>query len=136
MKDPTHNLMVALIGKVDSYLSYNGTDYPVKTHNSVGYNLVLIRDILVNSYGTETWFAGECSVTFDIITKGMDWTPANTIATQLMELVINDPPTVEGYRLMCLPELESVNHMDETSATESIKRKMIRVIFKLQQNEE
>jgi hypothetical protein len=136
MKDPTHNLMLAVIGKLDSYLSYNGTDYPVKTHNATGYNLVLLRDVLINDDGTETWFGVECAVTLDVVTKAMDWTPANTIATLITERLINDPPTVNGYRLVCLPELESINHMDETTATESIKRKIIRIIFKLQENEE
>jgi len=136
MKDPTHNLMLAIIGKLDGYLSYNGTDYPVKTHNATGYDLVLLRDVLVNEDGSDTWFEADCAVTLDVITKARDWTPANTIATTITQRVINDPPTIEGYRVMTLPMLESINHFDETSATESIKRKLIRIIFKLQQNEE
>jgi|WetSurMetagenome_2_1015567.scaffolds.fasta_scaffold16116_5 hypothetical protein len=134
MKDPTHSLMVAIIGKLDSYLSYNGVDYPVKTHNRTGYDLVLLRDVLINDDGTDTWFGTECAATLDIVTKAMDWTPANSIGTQITERLINDPPTVDGYRLECLPVLESINHMDETTATESIKRKIIRIIFKLQEN--
>lgn len=133
MKDPTHNLMLAVVGKLAN-LEYNGTHYPVKTHNDTGVNVVVVRDVIVNDDGSDTWFGTDCIVTVDVITAAMDWTPANSLTSQVTELLINDPPEVTDFRLVCLPILESINHMDELSGTQSIKRSIVRIIFKLQEN--
>jgi len=134
MIDPSSAILNSVYRVLKDQLVYKNKTYPVYTSPEGDYDFIALSGVESLDDSTDTWDGNECAFTLDIITKGREWKPADSISSQILNLLINKELLIEGFKLTVCPMLDSINPFIEKKETELIFRKVIRIILKLKEN--
>jgi predicted type IV restriction endonuclease len=144
MKDPTDKLMTALYSALNGNVSYGGSSIPVYTRvidwsDRTCDQYIQIADVLLDEDGTKDAYIsnGDVSIIVDTFFTGKkegSWTPANSIASSITELIDDVILTLSGFTqiLARISRIESPDYTLDDGGI--VMQKLITYSFIIQEN--
>ena len=135
MKDPTTEILTALITALNGNLKYNSADYPVYTivPKSVDYDYVLIDDIDFTDDSMKDRFDSSGTFLVDVVTAdaqdNASMLAANSITNQIMNILVKQDLKMTNFTFSVTPFMDTTIPLRNQTNTAYILRKLTRFRF-------